>query len=88
MRIEHRSMHPQTRAACKISLYRKTPEIQYKKQTNKKKWRKVDEGGTATKQYINMLTKFWHRKSKKKKTTATLENVVDVFWFEHYIKMT
>lgn len=72
MRLEHRSMHPQTRAACKISLYRKSPEIQYKTE------RKVDKGKTATKQYINVLTKIWHRRSKKQTNTATLENVVDV----------
>lgn len=57
-------------------IIQKRPEIQYKKE---------DKGVKAAKQYVDVLVKV--SSQKKQKATATLENVVDVFYLEHVIKM-
>lgn len=61
MRIKHRSMHPQTRAACRISLYRKHLKSDTKKKKKEGEWIK----GTATKQHVDVLAEVQHRRSKK-----------------------
>lgn len=58
-------------------IIQKRPEIRYKKE---------DKGENAAKQYVDVLAKVSSQK-KKQKATATLENVVDVFYLEHVIKM-
>lgn len=65
------SMHPQTRAACKISLYRKHRKLNTKK-------RRVDKGELQQSNTLMCVGK--GTAQKKQKATATLENVLDVSW--------